>query len=267
MTEWNLNSGGKSVPHAYMKHDQQPHGLIRMAPCQAIAGSAIGILVLDLWYPLMPGNVANASTYGYPVTYKVMRGTTISMIHSADPKLLDQIVQGGKELISNGVRAIVGACGYFANYQKEAAPLLDVPLFLSSMLQVPMIKMGLKPGQKVGIICASESALTDRALEGCGIYDRSSIAVTGAQDIPDFKAILECKGEFNSQRLESDLADLAESFVRQNPDIGAILLECSDMPPYSCTIQNRVGLPVFDFITMIDWIQHAVVRKPFYGFI
>ncbi len=254
------------MPHSYMHSKEQPDGVIRMPKGQAIAGSAIGILVLDLWYPLLPGNVANASTYNYPVTYKVMYGTTIPMIHAADPKLLDHIIAGGNELIRQGVRAIVGACGYFANYQEAAANALDVPVYMSSMLQVPMIQMGLKPHQKVGIICAKESALSDKTLRSCGIMDRSGIKVIGAQDIPDFRGVLDCTGEFDSRQLELDLADLAQGFVQDNPDIGALLLECSDMPPYALVIQERVKLPVFDFITLIDWIYNGMVRKGFQGF-
>ena len=255
------------MTYAYMNHSDQPHGTITMPEGQAIAGSAIGILVLDLWYPLMPGNVANASTFNYPVMYKVMHGTTIPMIHSADPALLDHIIKGGQELIRQGARAIVGACGYFANYQEEVARELNVPVFLSSMLQVPMIERALRPDQRVGIICAKESALKESTLAACGITDRTRITVVGAQDIPDFKGVLECTGEFDSQKLEQDLVALADSFVEESPDIGALLLECSDMPPYARAIQNRVKLPVFDFITMIDWIQHSVVRNGFRGFI
>ena len=245
----------------------QPSGQLRMPEGQAIAGAAIGILVLDLWYPLLPGNVANASTYNYPVMYKVMKGTSIPMIHSADPALLDHIIEAGRELIQQGARAIVGACGYFANYQTEAAKALNVPVFLSSMLQVPLIEKALKPDQRVGILCAKESALSDSTLTECGITDRSRIVVRGAQDIPDFRGVLDCTGEFDSRQLEQDLVLLADSFVKDHPEIGSILLECSDMPPYARAIQNRLKMPVFDFITLIDWIYHSVVRQAFRGFI
>lgn len=130
-----------------------------------------------------------------------------------------------------------------------------------------MIQMGLKSDQKVGIICAKESALSDKTLRSCGIVDRSKIKVIGAQDIPDFRGVLDCTGEFDSRQLESDLSDLAEGFVQENPDIGTLLLECSDMPPYARAIQERVKLPVYDFITLIDWIHNGMVRKGFQGFI
>lgn len=33
-------------------------------------GYTIGILAMDIWYPKLPGNVANATTYSFPVLYK-----------------------------------------------------------------------------------------------------------------------------------------------------------------------------------------------------
>ena len=38
-------------------------------------------------------------------------------------------------------------------------------------------------------------------------------------------------------------------------------------PPYAHAIQNTVGLPVFDFYTLVNWVQNSVVRKPFAGFL
>jgi hypothetical protein len=55
--------------------------------------------------------------------------------------------------------------------------------------------------------------------------------------------------------------------VKQHPEVGAILLECSDMPPYAWAVQNAVQLPVFDFISLINWVETAVVRRPFGGYI
>lgn len=239
----------------------------QMLQGQAIAGSAIGIVVLDLWYPYMPGNVANASTFNFPVTYRILRGTTIPQILSADPSLKDMIIEEGKELQRQGARALIGACGYFGNYQKDVAAALDIPVFLSSLLQVPIIKRGLKPQEKVGIICASASSLTPKVLSQNGVGDLSEVVITGAEDLSEFRNILDCAGHFDNYKLEQQLAGLAREFVTRNPDIGAILLECSDMPPYAWAIQNAVRLPVFDFITLINWVQSAVVRRPFGGFV
>jgi hypothetical protein len=233
---------------------------------QHMTGNAVGILVLTLAYPLLPGNVANASSYNFPVLFKVLAGTSIPQILRADTALLDSVIEGGRELERQGVRAIVGACGYFANYQKAAAAALNVPTFLSSIVQIPIIRQALKPRQKVGVICADHASLTPDTLGQCGVDDLSSLVIWGAQDLPEFRNILECTGHLNSHKLERELVGLVRNMVAENPEIGAILLECSDMPPYSWAVQNATGLPVFDYITLINWVHGAVVRRPLAGF-
>ena len=252
--------------YSFMSGLKQPDEDLSIPRGQAVAGHAIGILVLDLHYPYLPGNVANATTFDFPVLYKILKGAGDEILQ-ADPSLLDKVIAGGKELEEQGVRAIVGSCGYFGNYQKEAAAALDVPVFLSSLMQVPLIMQSLKPDQKVGILCAVKGSLTSKMLESCGITDQSRIVIAGAQDIPEFRNLLEYEGHFNSRKLEKELVDLAKHLVSNNPEIGALLLECTDMPPYAWSIQDAIRIPVFDYITLINWINLACVRRPFSGII
>lgn len=257
------------MTYAYLDRYDQPDTQISMSKGRLTAGSAIGILVMNDWYPYLPGDVANASTYDFPVHYKILEDITGERIYRADPALLDLVIEGGKELQKQGVRAIVGACGYFGNYQKEAAAILDVPVFLSSLLQAPIIKHGLKPVQKVGIMCADADSLTPELLRQCGVGDVADVVIAGAQDLPEFQNVEQGTGtgHFNGYRLQQELVGLAKQFVSNNPDVGAILLECSAFPPFAWAIQNAVELPVFDFSTLINWVYNAVVRRPFAGFI
>ncbi len=109
--------------------------------------------------------------------------------------------------------------------------------------------------------------MTSNTLSQCGVDDLSAIVIAGAEALPDIRNILECGGQLNSQRLEQGLVGIARQLVSENPEVGAILLECSDMPPYAWAVQNSVKLPVFDFTTLINWVYSAVVRRPFAGFI
>lgn len=255
------------MAYAYLNRPDNPDMEIWMSKGQLTAGNAIGILVMNDWYPYLPGDVANASTYNFPVMYKILEDITVERILKADPAILDLVIKGGEELQRQGVRAIVGACGYFGNYQKEAAARLDIPVFISSLLQAPLIKRGLKPGQKVGIMCGHAGSLTPRLLSQCGVDDSSDVAIIGAQDLPEFKNILEGTGHFNGYKLQEEFVELAKQFVSNNREIGAILFECSALPPFAWAVQNAVKLPVFDFSTLINWVHNAVVRRPLAGFI
>jgi Asp/Glu/hydantoin racemase len=233
---------------------------------QDIAGHAIGIVHLEVWYPLLPGNVVNATTYNFPVRYKALRKATIPRILKADPGLLDLIIEAGHEFEQEGVRAMVGACGYFANYQREVSAALEIPVFLSSLLQVPMIQRALKPEQRLGILFADASAVNRNMLEACGVTSDVPIAYMGMEEQLEFRSILDCTGAFDYDKLEQELVSRARQLVAEYPDVGAILLECSDMPPFAWAIQRAVGLPVFDFITMIRWIYYGIVQRPYEGF-
>jgi len=255
------------MTYSYLSGGDLPDADISMPENQLIAGNAIGILVMNDRYPYLPGDVVNASSYNFPVHYKILEEITVERILKADPTLIDSVIRGAQELQAQGVRAIVGACGYFANYQEKAAAAVDIPVYISSLLQAPIIKKGLKPDQKVGIMCANAGGLTPGLLGQCGLSDLADVVIAGAQDLPEFRNITESTGHFNSYKVQQELVGLARQFVSDNPNIGAILLECSAFPPFAYAIQNAVKLPVFDFSTLINWVYSAVVRRPFAGFI
>ena len=58
----------------------------------------------------------------------------------------------------------------------------------------------------------------------------------------------------------------AREIVEEVPNLGAILLECSLMPPYASAVQNAIGLPVYDFKTMIDLVQRTTHRHAYQGY-
>ena len=253
--------------YAQLPSPHQPDTEIVMPEGQSIGGYSVGIIVINVNYPLMPGNVANASTYSFPVLIRVLEEATVDMILAGDPRLEAMIIEAGHELSQKGVRAIVGACGAFANYQKAAVEAFRVPTYMSILTQLPFILQSIRADQKVGVVAASESSLTPHILEECGIQEPERLLVLGAQDLPEFQKLLKCTGRFNSHTLEGELLDLVRDFVEAHPELGALVIQCSDLPPYSWTIQNAVQLPVYDMPMLIEWLHRCVVRVPFQGYI
>jgi Asp/Glu/hydantoin racemase len=254
--------------YGYIGNSEDSDKIFHIPKGQVIAGYTVGILLLDVWYPLLPGNVVNACTYGYPVRHKLVPGATQTRLLHFDPTLVDDLIKAGKELEMEGVRAIVGACGYFAYFQPQLAEALDVPVYLSSLIQVPWIRTGLKSGQKIGVLCADKKSLTSEVLKNAGVTDPEICVISGLGDKPGFSAILQSdRGSFDNELVRNEVVKAAVDLVSDNPDIGAILLECSDMPPYSADVQAAVKLPVYDFITMINWVHQSVAQKPYHGFL
>lgn len=160
---------------------------------------------------------------------------------------------------------MIGACGFFANFQKDVADALEIPAFLSSMLQLPMIKMGLKSNQKIGIITASGNDITDQMLRNMGVTPEDCY-IEDVGSLEGFQTIRYEYEYIDNESVAQTVVQAAKNLVEKHDDVGAILLECSDMPPYAFMVQEAVHLPVFDFITMIHWAHQATTQKPYYGY-
>lgn len=233
---------------------------------QSWYGESIGILILDAAYPCIPGNVGNASTFPFPVRYKRVKEASIErLVKQKDITLLEPFIDAAIELQEEGVKAITGACGFMALFQREVSDAVDVPVFLSSLLQIPFIYQIKK--QKIGIITADSKSLTPEHFISVGVNKEIPLLIGGMEDQKEFReAILEEKGTLDSDLIEREVVGVAKKLITENPDIGALVLECSDLPPYAHTIQKEVNLPIFDFTTMIQYVHTALVRKEFQGF-
>jgi len=234
---------------------------------QSSYGEAIGIILLDMSFaPFIPGDVANATTYSFPVKFKKVDGLTIERMFSKDISFLNRVIDAGKELVDAGVRAITGDCGFMALFQEEVAKQLDVPVFLSSLLQLPFLTQIIGEGRKVGVITANSKILDDDLLRSVGIVNTDSIYIKGLEDKENFRdGILRECGWLDSKKIEDEVVEAAKEMVNDDPKIKIILLECSDLPPYGRAVQEAVDLPVFDFVTMINYVYSGIVKKRYEG--
>jgi hypothetical protein len=231
-------------------------------------GESIGILILDAHYPCVPGNVGNASTFPFPVRYKVVKDASIErLLTKRDQSLLQPFLDAALELQREGVKAITGACGFMALFQREVSEASQVPVFLSSLLQIPFILQILPRNRRVGVITADSNALTPQHFKSVGVTPDMPLAIGGMENHTEFRqAVLEERGTLDSDLIKNEVVEVAQKMIKDYPDVGAILLECSDLPPYADAVQKETNLPVFDFITMIRYVHSAFIRKPFDGF-
>jgi hypothetical protein len=239
-------------------------------PGRVSYGTSIGILMLDCNIPFVPGDVGNASTYDFPVQYLLVPGATgDAVVTRQDPALIPRFIEGAKQLQAQGVRAITGDCAYMGAYQRAVVEELDIPVFLSSLMQVPLVLSMLKGAQKLAVMVANGKTVSDRLLDPVGITGpiRERCVFRGLEDKEAFaSACLTEVGAIDVDAVEAEMVQTAQEILADDPSVGAFLLECSDMPPYSAAIQRATGLPVFDWIGFINYVHHAVVRRPYGGF-
>jgi aspartate/glutamate racemase len=226
---------------------------------------AVGVLCLDTAYPKFPGHIRNPATFGFPIVYRVVDGATPErVVGQADPRLLQPFVDAARELEAVGVAAITTSCGFLVIFQRELADAVRVPLYSSSLIQLPMVHRMLRRGQKVGVLAARRRSLTRRHLEAIGA-ESVPICVAGMDDQPEFReVILEGRRhELDPDRLAREVLSEADRLVRAEPDMGALVIECTDLVPFARPIQARLDVPVFDIVTLTEMVYRTLARRSF----
>ena len=234
-------------------------------------GEALGILMLDDKAPCIPGDVGNANSYDFPVRFKVLNNIPCDWWfdqEGASKERLKIFIEKANELEQEGVRAITTGCGFFSVFQKEAAKCLKVPLFSSPLLLVPLVSTMIGENQRVGIIASGLEINEEIFLKSADITSSILIATVTLEKCVEFNLVHNVvkKLEIDVQKIEQEIISVVKNLIKDYPDIGALVFECSDIPPYSKAVSEAVNLPVFDFISFAHFVHRAVVPKHYEGF-
>lgn len=234
---------------------------------QVAYGYPIGILCAGWHIPFIPGDLNNANTFDFPVRYLSVPGASgADVLSGNDSSFEEMFVAAAQQLEREGVRAITGNCGFMASYQQAVASKVDVPVFMSSLLQAPMLARLLGANRKLAVLVANRSSVTDRLLASAGITDLDRIVFEGLDHRTHWnEVILQETGVLDEDRMRAEVVDTAHDLLSRDPATGAFLLECSDLPPYSAAVHAATGLPVFDWAGFIRYVHGAVVPRSYDG--
>lgn len=234
---------------------------------QPFYGLPVGILLLDARFPRPPGDIAFAETFDFPVLYRVVgRATPARVVLDAADGLVEAFCDAARELEAAGARAIGTSCGMLAMHQHALAAAVGVPFFTSSLIQVPTVLAALGPGRKVGVLTISAVTLTADHFSAVGVDAAmlERVVVAGLEQADAlYRPIIDNRGPLDVARAEAQVVRAAVELVEANPEIGALVLECTNLPPYAAAIQRATGLPVWDAIGLIRWIHAAVRQRPY----
>ncbi len=231
---------------------------------KAVYGAPLGILMLEAKFPRIYGDMGNATTWPFPVLYRVVLGASPEkVVLQGAEGLLPDFIAAAQELVRLGAESITTNCGFLSLFQKELAAAVNVPVATSALMQVPWVQATLPPGKRVGIVTVSKATLTPRHLDAANVPRDTPIA--GTENGKEFFRVL-IKAEKNDMDIdlaERDVVEAGVELARAHPEIGALVLECTNMPPYAATLQAATGLPVYDVYTMVSWFHSGLRPRRF----
>ncbi|MEP2470160.1 aspartate/glutamate racemase family protein [Roseobacter sp.] len=230
---------------------------------KTVYGATVGILMLETRFPRIPGDIGNATTWPFPVHYRVVEGATPDLIVLQDARAMrDAFIAEGQALVRMGCDGIVTNCGFLSVLQDDLAKALDVPVASSALMQLPMIAQTLPMGQRVGVLTVSKTSLSAAHLVAVGAAPDTPVVGTESGRVFS-PAFLTDQVDIDFEGCRKDVLAGALELVQSHADIGAIVLECTNMVPYARDIRLATGLPVYSIYTLVNWFQGALSPRRF----
>jgi Asp/Glu/hydantoin racemase len=223
----------------------------------------IGVICMDSTFTKVPGHIRNRTTFEFPVLYHVVEGATAHrVVVQADPGLIEPFCRAARDLQARGAAAITSGCGFLVLFQRELADAVTVPVFASSLVQLPMVHQMLSADQRVGLLVARQASLTTRHLAAIGA-ESIPVCVAGMEEQPEFREVMleGRRTELDVERLEREVLTEVDQLAQANPDLGALLIECTDLVPFAHVIQQRLRVPVFDIVTLTNMVHASLTRR------
>lgn len=225
-------------------------------------GQHIGILMLDTAFPRLPGDIGNAGSFDFPVKFLIVKGALPQLVNRENPAqtLLPLFIKAARELEEEGVKAITTSCGLLASFQAELAAAVRVPVFSSTLLLVPLCYQLTGGSRPVGILTIKKTSLSHRQCLGAGWSpELIPVRIQGMDDQRHFTEVYAENGiSVDEEILKSEIREVTERLIFDNPELGSIVLECTNLAPFSPLIRQISGRPVFGMDDLVRFIHRGV---------
>jgi Asp/Glu/Hydantoin racemase len=215
------------------------------------AVSVLGVLMLDTRFPRIVGDVGNPATFDCAVCYATVRGASPRrVVRAADASLLQPFIDAGRSLVRSGATAITTSCGFLVLHQRELQAALPVPVWTSSLLLLPELQASFTPGGTVGAVTVDADSLSAEHLRCAGAAIDTPVEGLAA-DCSFQRTLLDDEALLDVEAARQATVDAAQRLVARRPDVAAIVLECTNMPPYADAVRAATGRAVYDITSLI----------------
>jgi hypothetical protein len=220
----------------------------------------VGLLRLDTHFPRPVGDVGNPNTFDFPVRARIVRGASASRVVRGDAAaLLAPFIEAGRALAADGAVAIGTSCGFLGPFQRELAAALPVPFAASALLQLAWLAPMLPAGRRAGVITIDAQALDARHLAAAGAPPDTPV-VGLPRDGALVRAVFGDAAHLDRDRIRDEVIEAGLRLRARVPELGAIVLECTNLPPYRDALARAVGVPVHDCNTLLRWLWAGAAR-------
>lgn len=227
------------------------YGDLKITEGQCFAGFIAGVLVTDSSEYKPVGHIANALSFPYGVRYAVVKSITDE--NADEQTIIDEIKEKVLQLELEGCRFIVSNGGVFGKYQKIVSSTVDLPVYMTSLMQLKWIKIGLKSTENILILSELSSDDVVEVFKHCGVDE----------DAYENCVFLQIDKE--TMDAESVFEYLEKHNILTENNVKAVLLDTELFA--GCDVKARLGVNVWNMHKLMGYVKKAVCQKPRHGFL
>ena len=211
----------------------------------------VGVIMLDTRFPRPPGDIGNPETFGGRALYEIVPGAEANRVVRAgapDPALLAPFLAARDRLVAAGAGLVTTSCGFLIRFQEALAADCKVAVVASSLVALPELAARHGP---VGVITIHAGRLTPEYLAAAGAAADTPVeGVEAGRELAP--KLLGDAPDLDLAAAERDVVEAGLRLKEKVPGLAAVLLECTNMPPYRAALAAALGLPVFDILTVLE---------------
>ena len=211
----------------------------------------LGILMLATRFPRPPGDVGHAASWPIPVRFRrveAARRDNVVVPEALPAALVEAFAAEAEALVAQGAKAITTSCGFLVPLQGTLEARLGVPFLASALSEVAWLQEQVGPKRSVGVLTFDARILGEGHLRAAGApVDTPMAGIEGGHEL--HRVISEDAPDLDMARAEADVLAAAEDLRARTPDLGGLVLECTNMGPYKRALEAASGLPVADIVS------------------
>ncbi|MET4359253.1 hypothetical protein ABIC08_009230 [Bradyrhizobium sp. RT9b] len=225
------------------------------------ASRPLGILNLERGVtppPPRPGSILHPSTFDFPIISETVEGAWADVAMRGDPALEPATIAAAQRLVERGAVAISSNCASFIRLQEAISVAVNVPVATSSLLLVPALLGQLPSTAKIAVLSADSRCSSERVHRLLDSTQRARLVIGGIEGGTLWQNEMNRPPVYTETAdIEADVSSCVSGLLAADPQLTAILFECTAFLPISPAIRRMTNLPVYDIASVCRMTMEA----------